>query len=72
MRKIRPSLFLQFAYISLWTVCLSCLTLLDCGVLCEGPTVDFPQQSKGCDFGHVLQYVVTVPPHSTNREQLRS
>lgn len=41
--------------------CFSCLKLLDCGLLCEGLWSDFQRQSRGCDFMHVLQCLVSVP-----------
>ena len=48
--KIRPSAFFSVPNTSLWTICLSCLVLLDCGFLCEGLGIlwTFLQMSKGC------------------------
>ena len=59
--KMRPSSCLLVAYTSWSTICLSCLTLLDCGFLCSGLSGwIFPLRSEGYDFMDVLECLISV------------
>ena len=55
-----PSPSLLVDYTSLWTGCWSCLMLLHCGFHCEALGLDFPQQSKQCEFTPDLTWDLMV------------